>query len=148
TARAPRRCRHSWNWSKPWPATDGAGRIGTKKTRQPGLPGFDAGERPRGRCRPFDAGLLAGLGGALDGFLGLRLDLGAGRLDLGLGDLGDGLVGLDGAADHFLAGADGALDVLARDLHALRPSGLQAVEIAGFGHLAPEGERGIGVFFE
>src|SRR3546814_11455827 len=93
---------------------------------------LDAGEGPRGWVPGRWSGLLArGLGGTLDGFLGLGLDLGGGRLDLGLGDLGDGFVGLQGAAEHFLAGADGALDVLARNLRTLRPRGLKAVERKG-----------------
>src|SRR3546814_3939352 len=57
-------------------------------------------------------------------------------------------VGLQGAAEHFLAGADGALDVLARNLRTLRQRGLQAVEVTDLGDLAPEGEGGVGVLFE
>src|SRR3546814_6150816 len=60
----------------------------------------------------------------------------------------DGFVGLQGAAEHFLAGADGALDVLARNLRTLRQRGLQAVEVTDLGDLAPEGEGGVGVLFE
>src|SRR5690606_4916703 len=124
--------------------------AGAQKNPAACAAGFGTRERDRVGRLPdrLELELLAGLGGALDGFLGLGLDRGAGRLDLGLGDLGDGFVGLQGTAEHFLAGADAALDVLARNLQALRPRGLQAVEIAGLGDLAPEGEGSVGVLSE
>src|SRR3546814_18365991 len=50
--------------------------------------------------------------------------------------------------EHFRAGADGALDVLARNLRTLRHRGLQAVEVTDLGDLAPDGEGGVGVLFE
>src|SRR5690606_33256493 len=107
---------------------------GTPGTPSPGSPGAVLLARLAG----------GGLGGGLDGLAGL----GGGGLDLALGDLRDGLVGGHGLADDLLAGADRPLDALARDLHALRPRGLQAVEVAHLGQLAPEGERGTGVLLE
>ena len=50
--------------------------------------------------------------------------------------------------EDFLGGAHVALGRLARDLQALRPHGLERVEIAGLDHFADEGEGGVGVLLE
>src|SRR5690606_34887813 len=90
---------------------------------------------------------LLGLG-SLHDLVGLGLGLRGSGLELALGDLADGFVGLDGAADDFLADADRALDVLAGNLHALRQHGLQAFGVAHFGQLAQVGEGGGGVLLD
>src|SRR5690625_2606478 len=84
----------------------------------------------RGGSRSVGSGLLGGLGCLRGSALGL---LGSG-FDLALGDLADGFAGLEGAGKNFLAGVDTALNVLAGNLHALRPEGLVAVAVARFGN--------------
>src|SRR5690554_5900349 len=90
----------------------------------------------------------SGLAGALGRRGGNALGLLGGGLDLALGDLADGLAGLQRAGEDFLAGVDTALDVLAGNLHALRPQGLVAVGVAHFAGFAQERERGVGVLLQ
>src|SRR5690606_18537934 len=90
--------------------------IPAQKSRHEKTPGAGRGFSSRLPPLPRWVVELLGLGGLHD-LVGLGLGLRGGGLELALGDLADGLVGLDGAADDFLADADRALDVLARNLH-------------------------------
>src|SRR5699024_10353877 len=118
---------------------------GHEKTRPLARPGSRGRWLPeRGGSRSWGSGLLGGLGRLGGDALGLL----GGGLDLALGDLADGLAALQAVGEGFLAGVDAALDVLARNLHALGPQGLVAVAVARLGDFTEERERGVGVLLQ